>query len=79
MTTADRLRAACEASGTPISGDGRIAADACARLIGWSAGHLANARSEGRGPPYFRIGMGSSKISFRIDELADWIDGRAGE
>lgn len=75
QSTLERLKEAADAAGVLVTADQRIAANDVARLIGWSPGHLANARSEGKGPPYYRIGLGNSKISYRLDDVAAWVDG----
>ena len=63
---ADRLRK----DGHFVSGDLRILPDVAAKvLIGCTPGHLANLRTRGDGPPYFRM----AKIWYSIPDVLAWI------
>jgi hypothetical protein len=70
------LREACRERGCWVSGDGRIGEGDAAVLLGWSAPSLRNARIEGRAPPWFRLGGSGHRISYRITDLARFIEGR---
>lgn len=39
--------------------------------IGQSAGHLANARSAGRGPAYVKVG---GSVRYRVQDLDAWLE-----
>ena len=57
-----------------LSGDKRVGEVDAAALIGWEVGSLRNAQTEGRGPPYYRVGGGGSKVTYRIHDLACWLE-----
>jgi hypothetical protein len=61
-------------SGCWQSGDQRVGEVDAAALLGWEVGSLRNARTEGRGPPHYRVGGGGSKVSYRIYDLAVWLE-----
>jgi hypothetical protein len=72
--TAALLLESAREAGMALSGDARVGADDAAQLLGWSAGTLANARAEGRGPPSYRAGIRGSKCSYKLYDLAAWIE-----
>lgn len=62
-----------------ISADGRVGADDAGTLLGLKPKTLANLRAEGGGPFFYSRPVGSSRTSYRIDELAAHIErGRRG-
>lgn len=75
--TADRLLREARAREFWITPDCRIGERDAAELIGWCAGHLRNARSEGRAPRFYRIGGAGHRVSYRIDDLAEFIESLA--
>lgn len=72
--TARALEEAARQAGFWISGDGRVLEADAANLIGLAPGTLANMRSAGVAPPHFRIG----RVSYRISDLAKWIEATRG-
>jgi hypothetical protein len=72
--TALALRAAAIEGQMPISGDDRIGESCAARLLGIEAETLARKRSEARGPPAYRLPVSGAKISYRLRDLAIWIE-----
>jgi hypothetical protein len=57
-----------------ITGDGRIGEGDLALLLGWNAGSLRNARIEGRGPPAFNLGGSGHRVTYRLTDVAAWIE-----
>lgn len=86
MTPSDRvdrctrlLLEAARENGMAISGDGRVSEVDAARLLALSAGHLKNLRAVGEGPPAYVRGLAGYRISYRVEDLAAWIEsGRDG-
>lgn len=72
--TARILADAAALAGMVISGDRRVAESDAARLLGLAHGTLRNLRQEGRGPRAYSIGMNGARISYRLDDLASWIE-----
>jgi hypothetical protein len=79
--TADRVEAcmrllldAATAAGMCLSGDLRIAEGDAARLLGLSPGHLKAMRHEGAGPTAYVVGMNGCRVSYRLADLASWIE-----
>jgi hypothetical protein len=69
------LRALQQASdGMLVTGDGRIGEADAAKLLGYEAETLAKKRAEGKGPPSYRLAVGSARISYRLYDLAIWIE-----
>ena len=75
-STADRLRDACNRDGIFITADDRVAEESAAGLIGMAAGSLKNCRQLGNGPDYYRCPAGGGRISYRLIDLAQWIEQR---
>lgn len=77
IDTCERLLlAACRESGEFVTGDGRIAETVAARLLGYEAATLANWRATDSGPAWFRIGGATHRVTYRIRDLATWIEAR---
>lgn len=68
------LAAAARESGMVMSGDGRVSESDAARLLGYSASHLKALRLEGGGPSSYAAGMNGSRRSYRLADLAGWIE-----
>jgi hypothetical protein len=68
------LRAAAIEQGMALSGDDRIAECNAAKLLGCECESLAKRRVEGRAPPSYRVPIGGSRVSYRLHDLAVWIE-----
>ena len=68
------LRAAAIEAGMAISGDGRISEAAAAQLMQIECEILAKKRSEGKGPSSYGVAIGGAKVSYRLVDLARWIE-----
>jgi hypothetical protein len=72
--TALALRAACIEAEMPLSGDDRVGEACAARLLGIEAETLAKKRQEGKAPVSYRVPVGGAKVSYRLGDLARWIE-----
>lgn len=73
--TEQQLRKAAHDAGLWITGDGRIGEIDLAQLLGYAPSTLANRRREGRAPPAYRLGSrGGSRVTYRLAEVARWIE-----
>ncbi len=73
--TESAMREAAVQAGIWITGDGRVAEQDLAQLLGMSPATLANRRREGRAPPSYRMGVrAGSRVSYRLREVAQWIE-----
>ncbi|UZW60273.1 helix-turn-helix transcriptional regulator [Lysobacter enzymogenes] len=73
--TLSLLRQAVDQEGMRITADDRIGEGDLAKLLGWTAASLANKRREGAAPPCFKLGGGGHRITYRLSEVAAWIEG----
>lgn len=75
--TYERLLAACREHGFIVTADERIGEPDAAVLLGLSLGGLRNMRALGTSPPFYRRPAGGSRVSYRIVDIATWLeDGR---
>lgn len=72
--TAARLHQAAKEAGYWVSGDGRIGESDLAKLLGITPASLANKRRDGSGPKAFTLAGGGHRITYRLDEVAAWIE-----
>lgn len=72
--TARVLEDAARAAQMFISGDGRVSEADCGKLLGYSPQYLKNMRAEGRGPATFRVGLNGCRLSYRLIDIAMWIE-----
>lgn len=75
--TLQLLLGTCEKRGMAVSGDYRVSETDATALLGYAEGSLKQLRSYGNGPPFYKRTVGGSRISYRLNDLADWLeDGR---
>lgn len=81
MSDSDRVDAcvallleACERSGIQLSGDMRVSEKDAAVLLGYSHGYLKELRGYGTGPAHFSLGMNGCRVSYRLVDIAAWIE-----
>ena len=79
QATADRLRQAAEKAGMVVTADGRISESDSEILTGYGRGTFRGLREVGVGPAWYRAAVASARISYRIDDLAAWLEGRRTE
>lgn len=74
------LTEAARDNGMRVTGDGRIGEADAAALLGWKPKTLADRRTEGRAPQHYRMPVGEARLSYRLHDLAEWIEAqREGE
>jgi len=69
-STEKEFRVWCEMNGFSVSPDGRVSETAAAQLLGLETSTLANLRSMGLSPAYFRRSWGGTRNSYRLRDLA---------
>ena len=81
MTTDERVRVTAalllecaQLRGCWISGDNRVGEADAAVLLGWSSDSLRNRRVEGSGPRWYRLGGREHRVSYRIIDIAEWVE-----
>lgn len=72
--TAERLEAAALAAGYWVSADGRMGEGDVADMIGLTPGTLANKRREGTAPRAYELGGRGHRVTYRIIDVARWIE-----
>lgn len=72
--TARQLHQAATEFGMFISADGRVSEVAAAELVGYAAGTLRNMRTAGGGPAFFNRALGGCSKSYRLNDLAHWLE-----
>lgn len=72
--THERLLAACREHGFVVTADERIGEPDAAVLLGLSTGGLRNMRTLGTSPPFYRRPAGGSRVSYRIEDIATWLE-----
>ncbi|TDU31311.1 hypothetical protein DFR24_0675 [Panacagrimonas perspica] len=72
--TRARLYEASISLGCWMSGDGRVGEGDLAQIIGWSPDSLRNARAEGKGPTWYRLGGAGHKVTYLLADVALWIE-----
>lgn len=73
-TTTALLAAFAVGEGFTITGDMRISERDAAAMLGYSPAYLKALRQEGKGPPSYVRGMSGCRISYRLSDLAHWIE-----
>lgn len=66
-------------AGIALSGDMRVSEVDAAALLGLHPGSLKNLRLEGSGPRAYRVGIKGGRLSYRIADLAEWLEARSLE
>lgn len=74
--TTAALESAAREGNIFMSGDCRVSEADAAALLGYSPNHFRQLRAEGKGPPAYMLGLNGSRISYRIRDLAIWIESR---
>lgn len=70
------LSDAARAAGMTVTGDGRLSETDAAKLVGLLPETLARKRAMGTGPAAFRLSLGGARYSYRLSDLARWIEDR---
>jgi predicted DNA-binding transcriptional regulator AlpA len=72
--THEALLAGAKAGGYYVTADGRVPEACLAHLLGLAPGTLRNRRREGRAPPHYRVGGAGHAVTYRLAEVAQWIE-----
>lgn len=72
--TRQMLESAARREGYWLSADCRIGESDAAHLLGFAVGSLARKRAEGAGPVWYRLGGAGHKVSYRLHDLAAFIE-----
>lgn len=68
--TEQSFRVWCSENGFSVSPDGRVSETAAAQLLGLEVSTLANLRSMGLSPAFFRRSWGGTRNSYRLRDLS---------
>jgi hypothetical protein len=60
--------------GLVVSGDLRVNEKGAAKLLGYSHEHLKAMRQLGNAPVCYAVGVGGGRLSYRLSDLASWIE-----
>ncbi len=72
--TRAQLLQVCTERQITITADERVSETDAAVLLGCAAGSLKNMRTLGTSPPFYRRAMNNSRVSYRLSDLAEWIE-----
>lgn len=73
-STHEALLAGAKAGAFHVTADGRVSEACIAQLLGVAPGTMRNRRREGRAPPHYRVGGAGHGVTYRLDEVARWIE-----
>jgi len=68
------LRGAAVEQNMSVTGDDRVSEAAAAHLLGLEPESLGKRRQEGKGPPSYRVPVNGGRISYRLHDIARWIE-----
>lgn len=72
--TANQFRSACDERGYQVTGDDRIGEVEAAQLLGYQLSSFRNLRRAAFGPAHYNRRAGNSRISYRLVDLAEWVE-----
>lgn len=73
--TTNAYRAWCTEHGVSVTPDGRVGESDAARILGYgNPGSLKNLRQQGFAPPHYLRVVAGAKVSYRLQDLAIWIE-----
>lgn len=75
-STMRMLQQAVERDKLIISADMRVSEMDAAKLVGYAPGSFKNLRNEGKGPVYYNRAVAGSRVSYRLMDLAAWLEER---
>lgn len=65
----------CREHGVVVTPDGRVGESDAAVLLGYgNSGSLKNLRQQGFGPPHYLRVVAGAKVSYRLSDLAIWVE-----
>lgn len=72
--TARQFQQAAKERSYFITADERVSEADAAELVGYASGSFKNLRSMGAGPAFFNRPLGGSRVTYRLTDLAQWIE-----
>lgn len=72
--TATMLLESAREWGLTVTGDQRVSEASAAQLLSLAPRYLKKIRLDSTGPVFYPRGMDGCKISYRIHDLAEWIE-----
>jgi hypothetical protein len=72
--TAEQLLRVAVERAVCVTADMRVSEADAAELVGYAAGSFKNLRSMQSGPPFFNRPLAGSRVSYRLSDLAQWIE-----
>lgn len=72
--TKQMLLESCREYSFLVTADERVGETEAAVLLGYAAETLRNMRSLGTGPAHYKRGVGGGRASYRLSDLAEWIE-----
>ena len=70
------LERAARDGGYFLTGDLRVCEADAALLLGYSGDYLRQMRAEGKAPVAYRAGLNGARVSYRLHDIAVWIEDR---
>jgi len=74
IKTTAQLHASAVHHGLTVTGDRRVNEKGAAYLLGYSAAYFKTLRQQGNGPRFYALGVAGSRFSYKLDDLASWIE-----
>ena len=75
QSTMSDYRAWCADNNVTVTPDGRVGELDASRLLGYgNPGSLKNLRQQGFGPPHYLRVVAGAKVSYRLSDLARWVE-----
>jgi hypothetical protein len=59
-----------------VSADMRVSERDAAKMAGYAHGSFKNLRNEGKGPTYYNRAVAGCRVSYRLMDLAAWLEER---
>lgn len=70
----EQFRNYCEKNGFHLTADDRIGEAEAALMLGYAKESLKNKRLLGNSPAWYRRPGGNSKVTYRLSDIAIWIE-----
>lgn len=72
--THDELRHWCQQNNVTVTVDGRVSEKIAAKITGYSDEYFVSLRRIGTGPAWYRFSAGDGRFSYRLFDIASWIE-----
>jgi len=74
LVTEQAFRVFAQTESITVSCDGRVSEKNAERLLCYAPRYLKNLRMGGKAPPHYHQGMGGCRVSYRLRDLARWVE-----